>query len=72
MQLAVLATNQVETRMGFPLGTAAVRFTAADRADREGAAEEAGGLNDLCQAGAASALAIGELRAAREPPNLAD
>jgi hypothetical protein len=69
-QLSPLPPNQVETGVEFSPSTTTTGFTAAHVAQRKGAAEKAGGVDDLCQAGAAPTFAIRELRAVHRASNL--
>src|SRR6201998_2304924 len=69
-QLSPLPPNQVETGVQLAAGTTTTRFATTHVAEREAAAEEAGGVDDLRQAGAASTVPIRELRAGHRASNL--
>jgi hypothetical protein len=62
-QLSPLPSNQVEAGMGLSPSAVTTGFAALDVSEGEGAAEKTSLVNDLRQAGAAAAFAIGELRA---------
>jgi len=62
-QLSPLPSNQVEAGMELSPSAVTTGFATVDVSQGEGAAEKTSLVNDLRQAGAAAAFAIGELRA---------
>jgi hypothetical protein len=62
-QLPPLAPNQVQAGMELSPGATTTGFAAAKVTEREGAAEKAGGVDDLRQAGPAPTFSIQEVRA---------
>src|SRR5258708_22745558 len=62
-QLSPLSSNQVQAGVELSPSAVTTGFAAPDVSQGEGAAEKTSLVNDLCQTGATSPLAIGELRA---------
>jgi len=57
-QFSPLPPNQVEAGMELSPGTTTTGFATANIAEREGATEKVGGVDDLRQTGAAQTFAI--------------